>query len=64
MDKLQKILEWANKVPKPEPLPEDLTAYDLSGGNFDDAWSGGMEQGAAEEAYDIAQMLIKIIEAE
>jgi len=35
---------------------EDFCAMDWSGGNFDDAWDGGMRDGQAE----IAQMILEM----
>lgn len=40
-----------------EPLDEDFNAYEMSGGNFDDAFWQGYEQGSAQFAVDLLQFL-------
>jgi hypothetical protein len=40
-----------------EPLDEEFSAYDSSGGNFDDAFWQGYEHGSAEFACELLQFL-------
>jgi len=40
-----------------EPLNEDFNAYEASGGNFDDAFWQGYEQGSAQFAVDLLQFI-------
>lgn len=40
-----------------EEISEDFNAYEMSGGNFDDAFWQGYEQGSAQLAVDLLQFL-------
>lgn len=40
-----------------EEITEDFNPYEMSGGNFDDAFWQGYEQGSAQFAVDLLQFL-------
>ena len=59
---VEKVKEYLQKLADREvwgdiePV-EDLNYYDLSGGNFDDAYYGGCETGETQLAREILAML-------
>jgi hypothetical protein len=56
-DKLKRIRELISDIDPPEPTPDDWNAYDQYGGNMDDAFAGGIEEGRRQFADEIKQIL-------
>ena len=56
----EKMMELLEKLAKRDcwsDNPEDFNPMDFSGGNFDDAYFGGVEDGKAELARELLSML-------
>lgn len=57
----EKLIEYltplANREVWSDENPADFNPCDLSGGNYDDAFSGGFESGETQLAREILQIL-------
>lgn len=55
---LNDILIWANKYAGEVAMhQDDFFANDYAGGNIDDAWEGGFQDGTADAANDILSII-------
>lgn len=57
--KLQKIVDDFDG----EETPDDFCSYDHFGGNMDDAYNGGLDEGEETGRYLLAVELLKMIES-
>lgn len=57
---VKKILQ--NAKCKVRCFEEDFGAIDFSGGNFDDAWGGGFQDGEVSLSQELEEYLLKPVE--
>lgn len=63
VEEIKSFIEQKKSVNPEKKLPDDFNIYDWSGGNFDDAYSLGIDRGYAHGINDLANAILEFIVA-
>lgn len=62
LDKLAQIRKIVSKFGEPKEYDPDFDAQSASGGNFDDCWNMGRDEGYNEGEKDLAEHIKQILD--